>query len=238
MSLRVPPTASSPASDRSRAVGRLGVRPRRRRALVAAAAVAAAVLAVGLWVGVSGGLTGTTTGAGAGGTRHSHRPGPAPSAPSRPVTDLSVPPGQPTPAIAATGGTAPAPATGTPTGGTAPLPAPGSSPPPGKRTPTLTLAASWPGQQLTPPEPAPHAYETVTLTLTVAGPGGGPPATGVATFEVDGQPICQGRPLSDGAATCITDFPSAGTHSVTAFYGGDDRYVPAAAAMEQRVSPA
>jgi len=66
--------------------------------------------------------------------------------------------------------------------------------------------------------------ESVTFTATVAGvnPPGTP--TGAVSFSDGSTVLCIPQPLSSGQATCTVSSLAAGTHSVTASYGGDSTY--------------
>ncbi len=64
---------------------------------------------------------------------------------------------------------------------------------------------------------------TITATVTVSAPGAGTP-TGTIDFQDGGATIagCGPVPLSGpGSATCVTSFPTAGAHLITAVYSGD-----------------
>jgi hypothetical protein len=89
------------------------------------------------------------------------------------------------------------------------------------------------------------AGEPVTLTATIGvdSPGstgaGGP--TGSVGFEADGTPVpgCGAAPVSGGAASCtVSGGFSAGSHSVTATYGGDAAFSGSAAGpLDLAVTP-
>ena len=70
------------------------------------------------------------------------------------------------------------------------------------------------------PSANPTTYgSSLTLTATVSPPA----ATGVVTFK-DGATVLGMRTLSNGSATYITNRLSAGSHSLSAVYGGDGSY--------------
>jgi hypothetical protein len=79
---------------------------------------------------------------------------------------------------------------------------------------TATSTASLGSSQ----NPAPVG-QSVTFTATVTGAG----PTGTVNFKDGGTTIsgCGAQPLSGGTATCTSTGLSAGTHSITAVYGGD-----------------
>lgn len=97
-----------------------------------------------------------------------------------------------------------------------------------KHDTTTTLATS----------PNPVVFgETVTLTATVAGSGGGTP-TGNVTFY-DGGTVLGTVALSGSTATFATDALGTGDHNLTASYGGDDRFaISSSAGIVQTTSPA
>ena len=94
-------------------------------------------------------------------------------------------------------------------------------PPP---APTTTTVSAWPAIAL-PGAP-------VTLTATVTAAGGSP--TGVVTFFDRGRLLGAGL-VTDGVAQTMVTFP-AGTHSITATYGGDADFLSSASAMPFEVT--
>ncbi len=81
-------------------------------------------------------------------------------------------------------------------------------------TPTIALSAS-----------ASQAYTStpVTFTANLAASGSGAVPTGTVSFY-DGTTLLGSGSLSSGAASYTTSSLSAGTHSITASYGGDRNY--------------
>ncbi len=75
--------------------------------------------------------------------------------------------------------------------------------------------------------------ETVTFTATL----GQVDATGVITFTADGAtlPGCGGLAVASGKAACTTASLSAGTHPITAVYGGDSAYLGSTASSLNQV---
>ena len=63
---------------------------------------------------------------------------------------------------------------------------------------------------------------TVTATVTAVAPGSGTP-TGSVSFFVDSNPTCSSVALVGGQATCSVAL-SAGSHTVTALYGGNGNF--------------
>ncbi|MFT3791840.1 MAG: Ig-like domain repeat protein [Rudaea sp.] len=101
----------------------------------------------------------------------------------------------------------------------------------GKDTTTLTLSAT--------PSPS-MVGAAVTITATVAGD----PPTGAVTFcdgaatsgaSCPGTTLCAAVPLSVGAtssmAVCTATFTTIGTHTLSAYYAGDDNFVATATAQ-------
>jgi Bacterial Ig-like domain (group 3)/IPT/TIG domain len=73
------------------------------------------------------------------------------------------------------------------------------------------------------PNPStPGQAVTYTATVSPVAPATGTP-TGTVSFSDGSTPIagCTAQALSGGAATCTVTYASAGSHSVTAAYGGD-----------------
>jgi hypothetical protein len=68
--------------------------------------------------------------------------------------------------------------------------------------------------------------QAVTLTATVFPSA----ATGSVTFY-DGQSVLGTSPLAGGRATLTTSFPASGGHALTALYGGDVSFAPAASVV-------
>ena len=86
---------------------------------------------------------------------------------------------------------------------------------PAKVDPAVTLAVN--------PNPATRG-QSVTLTASISGTAGAP--TGSVTF-LDGATAvagCNAEAIFNGTATCVTSAIAAGTHSITAQYGGDASY--------------
>ena len=94
----------------------------------------------------------------------------------------------------------------------------GTSTPPPRTTPTVSLASS--GNPST-------AGQAVTFTATVTGSGGTP--TGSLNFRDGGVSIsgCSAVALTNGSATCTTSALAAGSHAITASYSGDTAYTSA-----------
>lgn len=83
----------------------------------------------------------------------------------------------------------------------------------------------------------PSTYgQPVTFTATVSGTGGTP--TGSVRFDADGDTACAAAPLVGGVATCATSALSAGTHTITATYGGDSTFNGSTGTLTQEVSKA
>src|SRR5262249_20734986 len=83
---------------------------------------------------------------------------------------------------------------------------------------TTTLTAT--------PNPAARGA-TVTLTAAVASPAGTP--DGTVEFFADGASLGTAA-LANGSATLSVPFPTAGTHSLTANYQGNDTFAPSTSA--------
>jgi hypothetical protein len=79
---------------------------------------------------------------------------------------------------------------------------------------TTTLTAS--------PNPV-HVTASVTYTATVSGTSPGPAPTGTVDFKEGGTTVGSGT-LAGGIATFTTNYPSAGSHTLTAVYDGDGAY--------------
>ena len=78
---------------------------------------------------------------------------------------------------------------------------------------------------------------TFTATVAVVAPGAGNPS-GTVAFTIDGVPVGTAA-LSGGVATYITSTLAAGSHSVSASYGGDSNFNgSAASAINQVVNKA
>jgi hypothetical protein len=78
---------------------------------------------------------------------------------------------------------------------------------------------------------SPGIGQSVTYTATVTpGHSGSTMPSGTASFSDNGSPIsgCSAQPLTKGAssstATCTTSYSSAGSHAITASYGGDGNF--------------
>jgi hypothetical protein len=83
----------------------------------------------------------------------------------------------------------------------------------------------------------PSSYgQPITLTATVSGSGGTP--TGSVRFDSDGNTLCAASTLVGGVATCATSALSAGSHAITATYGGDSNFNGSAGTLTQAVSKA
>lgn len=96
-------------------------------------------------------------------------------------------------------------------------------------TPTLTLTSS--------ANPSVTGQAT-TYSVSVAGGIGAPVATGAVIFSDGAAVLCDNAALdASGAATCTTSLSTAGAHTVTATYSGDDNYLAAAAQLSQQVNP-
>jgi hypothetical protein len=69
-----------------------------------------------------------------------------------------------------------------------------------------------------------NAGVSITFTASVTGSSG--VATGTITFRDNGSPIsgCSSLTLSGGSAVCMTSTIPAGSHSITASYGGNAAY--------------
>ena len=98
---------------------------------------------------------------------------------------------------------------------------------PTKITTTITLASSVNPSQV---------GQSVTFTATVAADSGTAKPTGTVTFKDGTTPIGMGT-LTNGVATFTTSSLSAGTHPITATYGGSANFnVSASAALSQVVN--
>ncbi len=78
------------------------------------------------------------------------------------------------------------------------------------------------------------AGQPVTYTATVS-PGA---ATGTVAFDEAGTPIagCAAQTISSGNATCtVSDYTTAGAHSITATYGGDGNYLTSTSSSFKQV---
>jgi hypothetical protein len=90
---------------------------------------------------------------------------------------------------------------------------------------------------LTVSNAAPVAGESVTYTATVTPAEIGLAPSGRVTFLDGGIPLegCSAQPLSQGVssstATCQVSYPGAGSHQMSASYGGDVNYIPSASAV-------
>lgn len=73
---------------------------------------------------------------------------------------------------------------------------------------------------------------SITLTATVSGSGGTP--TGTVTFK-NGATILGAVALSSGKATFVTSTLTVGTHSITAVYSGDSKFVGSTSAVLKQV---
>jgi hypothetical protein len=104
-------------------------------------------------------------------------------------------------------------------------PCPGSE---GRTNTTTSLTAS---------NTAPVAGESVTYTATVTPTEPGLAPSGTVAFLDSGIPLegCSAQPLSEGVssstATCQVSYPGAGSHQMSASYGGDVNYIPSASAV-------
>jgi len=101
----------------------------------------------------------------------------------------------------------------------------------GPRALTVTKASST--TTLTASTKSPAVGGSVTYTATVTpGVGGPTKPSGTVQFRDGGTAIagCGGRPLTAGSssstATCTVTYPSAGSHSIIAGYGGDASFGP------------
>ena len=99
---------------------------------------------------------------------------------------------------------------------------------PAKVDPTVTLSVN--------PNPGTQG-QSITLTASVSGTAGSP--TGSVTFMEGTSPVagCNAAAIFNGTATCVTSAIVAGTHTITAQYGGDASYnAKASAATSLTVS--
>ena len=85
-----------------------------------------------------------------------------------------------------------------------------------KANTTTTLAAS--------PNPSVSGQAvSVTATVAAVAPGSGTPG-GTVTFNLDGNAVCTNVALSGAQATCNLPAMGAGSHTVTAIYGGNSNF--------------
>ncbi len=98
----------------------------------------------------------------------------------------------------------------------------------GKYTPTFTLGAS--------SNPS-AANSEVYFTATVTPPSGAPTPTGSVEFVHNGVSVATVA-LTDGAASWTNNTMSAGSHIITALYGGDSNFRSASKDLAQTVNPA
>lgn len=85
------------------------------------------------------------------------------------------------------------------------------------------------------PSPA-GAGSPAVYTATVSGSGGGPMPTGKVTFQAGTVTLGSATLNTGGVATLTRALPTAGTHSITAIYGGDKVYGSTTALYLQTVS--
>ena len=91
---------------------------------------------------------------------------------------------------------------------------------------TVTLSSS--------PDPS-QSGQTVTFTAIVSSSNGAPPDGEPVTFEDGSTKLGTGN-LSGGIATFTTSMLTAGTHTITAAYGGDQNFSSSSASLTQTVN--
>lgn len=101
---------------------------------------------------------------------------------------------------------------------------------------TVTVAQASTAVQLTSTQATPFLGQTVILTAALQTASGAPQPTGAVQFA-DGARVLGGVALSGGKASLSTTFLVAGSHTVTATYGGDTNYSAASATLNETVNP-
>jgi hypothetical protein len=85
------------------------------------------------------------------------------------------------------------------------------------------------------PSPA-TAGQSVTFTATISSIPPGPPVTGTVTFSDNGTPLGTASVGTNGQASFATSSLAAGSHVITASYGGDSNYAPGSGTVSLQVN--
>ncbi|MGB9185708.1 MAG: Ig-like domain repeat protein [Solirubrobacteraceae bacterium] len=108
---------------------------------------------------------------------------------------------------------------------------------------SLNVARGATSTSLSVPNPGPTVGQSTTFTATVTpADNGAALSSGSVQFVDNGQAIagCSSQPLTAGtsssSATCTVSYPSAGTHSITASYGGDGNFTASTTASASTVT--